>query len=382
MSNTFFQGLETNLRRLSDYLQSDCNSNGLHIIGGVNSRVIWPDIIRIAAIFAVIMLHAASEGFKGQFGATTFSWQVCNIYNSLCRFCVPVFVMVSGVFLLNPKKEYGINKLFCKKLLRIVTAYLFWAFFYAVIGCAGRWNNGWTRDDLHLFFFYLYNGHYHMWFLFMISGLYIITPILRQIVKNETITFYFLVLWLVWGTIKMIELLPHTRILSDTVKQFDVNLVAGFSGYFMWGYWLLQHRLPPVARKSIYLLGILSALGTAGMNGALGFMLNRTGSWLYEYTFPNVFLMATAVFVFCQYYFQDRSFSPKCQKGIALVGKWSFGIYLVHAFFLEYFEKVGFPHFFCHPIVSVPVTSIVCFSASLATVFFLSKIPVINKYIM
>ena len=292
--------------------------------------------------------------------------------------------MVSGLFLLNPYREYGLRKLFCEKILRIMTAYLFWAIFYTVFSIIegeSQWKGGSIQDYAIIFVMNIIQGRFHMWFLFMITGLYLVTPILRQIVKNEKVTIYFLILWLVFGILnKLGHLPPAHRILALTTDRMEVRLVIGFSGYFLWGYYLSRLQLPPLTRKIIYIAGILAAIGTIGLNWIIGYKLDKTGEWMYDNYSPNIFLMTTAVFVFCQYFFQNRHLSQNWQKIISLVGKWSFGIYLVHIFYLDLFDIIGLSNFSCHPIVSIPLLTIACFFASLATVFFLSKIPVVNKY--
>lgn len=127
-------------------------------------------------------------------------------------------------------------------------------------------------------------------------------------------------------------------------------------------------------------MGLLAAIGTVVLNGLAGYHFNVAGTWMYSNLLPNVLMMATAVFVFCQYHFQDGQLSTQWQKRIGLFGRWSFGIYLVHAFFLENLHRVGLPHFFSHPIVSIPITTLVVFFASLAVVSIMDKIPILNKY--
>lgn len=74
------------------------------------AREVWTDLIRIVAVFAVIVLHAAAAGFYGRFAVDSNLFQVCNFYNSLVRFCVPVFIMISGRYLLDENREYSLKK--------------------------------------------------------------------------------------------------------------------------------------------------------------------------------------------------------------------------------------------------------------------------------
>ena len=360
--------------------------NGQTRTTGHAPRAIWPDAARIMAVFAMIVMHAAAPGF-GRFGARTVFWQVCNLYDSLARFCVPVFVMVSGMFLLSPEKDYGLKKLYFSKIARMATAYLFWAAFYSTVSlvaavAGGKGSGG--RDCVCEFARGMLEGRYHLWFLFMISGLYMATPFLRPIARDGKLSVYFLALGLVFvhGTNTLALFPPMRHVLDMTVNRMHLHPVAGYPCYFLLGHWLSRRELAPVARKAIYLAGILSALGTATLNGLAGYHFDVPGTWLYDDMLPNVLLMAVAVFVFCRYRFQGKRLSPRWQRRIGLAGRWSFGIYLVHLFFLANLPRVGLPLFFCHPIVSIPVVSVVVFSASLAAVSVLDKIPVLNKYAM
>jgi len=71
-----------------------------------NGRVIKYDVLRIVAAFAVVFLHCSSQRFYDTFPST--EWEVRNIYDSFVRWCVPIFVMVSGALFLDAKKKLGL----------------------------------------------------------------------------------------------------------------------------------------------------------------------------------------------------------------------------------------------------------------------------------
>ena len=225
-----------------------------------------------------------------------------------------------------------------------------------------------------------------MWFLGMIYGLYLITPFLRRIAEDEKLTDYFLLLFTVLVfTSGVLSLTPQSEV-RDWLRMFvdclEVKFVVGFSGYFVWGYRLASLRLSPAARKWIYLSGIAGAVVSAAGNGVLAYTMDQIGTWVYDSMMPNVFLTSTAVFVFCRYNLTGERLSARGRNLVGTVGKWSFGIYLSHVFFLEHLSRVGLPNFFCHPALSVPITSLAVFFCSLALVFLLSKIPGLNKYVI
>lgn len=363
-------------------MKSDTNGND-------GQREIWPDIIRIVAVFAVIVLHTGVEHFY-RIDTRTAAWQICNLYESLVRFCVPVFLMVSGRFLMDPAREYTLKKLYGVKILRLATAYLFWSVFYVI---TDHWFALKYGADVKLscsvFFREVVAGKYHLWFLPVMAGLYMVTPVLRHIVGSERVTVYFLALSLVFVfAVNTLDVIPFFHdTFTPEINRLQVKLAAGFSGYFVLGFWLARHRLKPAARKGICLAGLLAVLATAVINGVIGYRLHRPGEWMFGTLTLNTLLASAAFFVFCQDRFQDWRPSPGPRKLIAMLGKWSFGIYLVLLFFLAALNyilirlDVYFP-VYSYPLVSIPITSAVVFSASAVSVFVLDRIPILNKYII
>ena len=63
------------------------------------NRIFYLDLLKGVSIFFVVLLHTAGLGLSmTQIGS--FTWQVCNVFDSLSRFVVPVFVMISGALVL------------------------------------------------------------------------------------------------------------------------------------------------------------------------------------------------------------------------------------------------------------------------------------------
>ena len=77
-------------------------------------RILYFDYLRILAMFAVMLLHVASQ-FWYTTPTNTTEWQVCNIYDSLARFGVPIFVMISGALFLGKKRP--IKRIYQKNIL-------------------------------------------------------------------------------------------------------------------------------------------------------------------------------------------------------------------------------------------------------------------------
>jgi len=118
----------------------------------------------------------------------SFTWDVFNFFESLTRFTVPVFVMISGSLFLNNSMNITVKNLYKKNILRLVTAYIGWSFIYAVCLHIGSWNG------IRSFVVDVINGYYHMWFVPMMIGLYILVPVLRMITADKKVMQYFIVI--------------------------------------------------------------------------------------------------------------------------------------------------------------------------------------------
>ena len=341
-------------------------------------REIWPDLLRIIAAFSVIFLHTACSRFwQMNYSPLSTEFQFCNIYSGISRWNVPVFVMISGMFFLDPHKEYSLKKLYFNKIFRIATAYLVWAIFY---GLVQQYHAHHAIHMKSLIKNIIFGGHYHLWFLFMLAGLYVATPVLRHVVKNEKVLIYFILLGFI--TVFCSNILSMMPVVGypwkSIIDRLDLKLFAGYSTYFLLGYWLTNHKPEKKQRTIIYVLGIFSVIATVVINSWLNIRFNKTRDYMFSNLYLNVFLTAVAVFVFFQNFFSERKFSEKQKKIIIELSRLSFGIYLVHAFVLEY--MIGMPRYFIHPAFAVPIISCVTFLISLAIVFCIDKIPFVRKY--
>ena len=138
------------------------------------------DLIRTFAIILVILLHASEETFPITAvvdQAAVVRWWSTTIYNSLSRECVPLFVMLSGALLLQSYKiEEPLKVFFKKRLLRIGLPWIFFGAAYFAWSYLVK-NNPVTFNSVAQGI--ATGPYYQFWFLYMLLGLYLITPLLR-----------------------------------------------------------------------------------------------------------------------------------------------------------------------------------------------------------
>lgn len=339
-------------------------------------RIWYWDILRIAAMVFLVIRHSATATFEfvPTLGA---DWWVCNVYGSLSAWMVPVFMMISGASFLDPGRNITIDRLYKRNIFRMLCAFFFWAVFYAF------YNTFSGQDLTDSFAEMVFQGHFHLWFLPMIIGMYILTPLLRTVTSNRRATYMITAVTAVTGVI--------VPFLQDMGWFLDNTLITGthhfgfFSSYvcfFFVGYLLHNIEITPGVRKVIYAVGILSTfivfVGT--------YLLTvRDGAHNEDMQADNnlfTALQGIAIFVFAKYRLSRTEFKAEHQKLILDISKLTFGVYMIHVVLLALLDKFGFSPLTYPAVYMIPMLILFVLPMSFFLSFLVGKIPLLGRYIV
>jgi surface polysaccharide O-acyltransferase-like enzyme len=357
-----------------------------------SNRNIYIDLLRIAATLGVIMLHTSASKWYDT-PVNTFNWQIMNMYDSLVRWTVPIFVMISGVFHLHKndtgfKDEMGI---IYKKVIRIICAIVFWGVLYNGLNLAGKYFI--KHEPITLYniikipgIIILGPAYYHLWFLYMLIGLYLLTPVLRCFMNNskrEHIE-YILILFFIVGTCIPFTngILNNFSIFNGKGIYFPVEELTGYIGYYFAGYYFANYELKEGIKASIYILAVLSLLFTIIGTAVISIYREEPTGSLYGYLLPHSMIASYGVFLFFRETFGKIRFSERKIRIISKISKDTFGIYLIHALILQVFGTIGLNTLIINPIISIPIISIIVIILSEIGTIIINKIPILNKYII
>ena len=344
------------------------------------------DALRVLAALAVVFIHVAARRWASK-DIDTIQWQASNFWDGVTRWAVPIFIMISGALMLNPEKKFSIKKLYSKNILRLVTAFAFWSLFYLLFNIfVLKQYRGFGHAVFEFF-----AGGFHMWFIYMIIGLYIVTPVLRLITQNKKMTEYFLIVGILFSFI-----LPGVKTLCSGWALATGNLIAsglasiigsitgsmrfqfaaGYVIYYVLGYWLFSNKTSKRMRLVYYVLGILGMILTFYYGQQVSMVTGKKWN-IFEERSPWIFMQAVALFVFAKYHLEKLGRS----KVIKFLAPLSFGIYLLHARMIDMLlmwviKGVQLNY------LTIPLVALASFVASVAVIWVISKIPIINKYIM
>ena len=278
-------------------------------------------------------------------------------------------------------KDIPIKKIYSKYVLRMLISFIVWSVVYAIFA------NGSILNKLSM----AVQGHYHMWFILMIIGLYMCVPIIRPIVNNNSIVRYFLLLaflfsFFIPSIMTLIKDFGSENIIKvanafySDVSSMQIRVVMGYVGYFVLGYYLEQISFTKKQRIVVYLLGLFGFAFTIGMSSIVSLKLQSECDHYYGYFMLNVLFEAIAVFTFFKYIKYNND---KLNNVIKHLSKYSFGVYLMHALILEQlYRRVGLTTLSFNPILSVVCISFIVFLVACVLSALLNHIPIVKKYIV
>ena len=347
---------------------------------GEKKIIYWADLIRMAAIYLMIVIHVSGQITTDWQKTPNGQWLIADIYGGIARVSVPLFFMISG-YLLLPRSE-ELKVFYSKRIPKILIPLLVWSLIYLGWYCGTHANTCTPRlvADLLL----VKGAYFHLWFLYSLLGIYLILPILRLIVRadpEKKLLWYFMLLWLLFQPILS---------LAHKLWNFDINLRAplagGFVGYFFLGYLLGEMTLtsPRVILSAVIwvLSTFVTILGTYLLTRATG----QFDGYFYDYVSIGVAFASPASFILLRWLSETNPFtSPRARALIRGLAISAFGVYLTHVIVMEvlsdWIPVVHINALMGNAIWSIPLVSTVIFLLSFLIVRVLQKIPIVKQIV-
>lgn len=324
------------------------------------------DAARWLAALAVVLLHCAAQAVSDADAYGSKDWLAANLYDSAVRWCVPVFVMVSGALMLNGDKPQDARQFYARRAARICAPLVFWTLFYLT------WRSllDWWDVGLMDFSFWprkIAEGapYYHLWYLYMIVGLYLFTPMIRALYHRSQPAARRL--W-VAGILGIAILDGLYRQALDTGQGFFLTWFLPYLGYFVAGRMIYDGELR-IPRPGLVL--ILSVLATAW--GVV--TLSEAGNlnlYFYDYFSVTVPFMSLAAF---QWIMNTPRLPP-----LSTLAPLTFGVYLIHPLFLDLVDRAG-PAITPNTAWNLPLQTLAVFGLSMACCWLLRRHPTTRKLV-
>ena len=289
--------------------------------------------IQVVCAFAVITLH--TNGAFWNFSATERYWVTANIIESVCFFAVPIFFMISGITLMNYQDKYSTKEYFHKRITKTLIPYIIWS----IIGVAylHLMNYQWAEMDIRWFIYGLLNGKIISiyWFFPPLFCIYLSMPMFAAIDKNkkEWVLKYLLAVGILVNTLApfIIKVMGE-----DILWPYNVSVVTGYLIWVVVGYVLYKYPPKLKTKCAIYTLAVVGLLLHICGTYILSMRDGQINSTYKGYNNLPSFMYSVGVFLFLTDIGKRLMTNKKVEKVICYIGKYTFAIYLMHWFVMNF----------------------------------------------
>lgn len=339
-------------------------------------RMVWVDNAKILAIFSVIFVHIATNVVIGVDNFNSSQWWIGNIYDALNRWPISVFIMLSGALLLSDGRAESIYVFYKKRAAKVLIPILFWSLFFLAWTYLKGMVKGNPPSLLSLAQSLLLGmPYYHMWFLYMIIGLYFVTPFIRILVRNTSKSelLFFVIVSLLMAAINKL----YGSLYDKNVVLF-INWFILYLPYFILGHLITISVFEP-NKKIVLLIFTLSVLLTA-----LGCFLLGKSNGLEKGVYFYHRLSITGIPMSISIMFLLKKMTTPILINVKVTSRFAslvLGIYLVHPVIIDVLKYYDIYALRFNVLISVPLISILVFITSAMLAWFISMTPYLKRII-
>ncbi len=304
------------------------------------------DLLRVLAMAAVVVIHTGGQATRVWHPGADWSTSLAAVLDQVARFCVPVFVLLSGFGLARRDQERNRRSstaiaeplwtFYAPRLLRTGLPLIVFSLAMLALRLC---QSGCSLQALATFPYQVLTGSadYHLYFLPIIIGCYLAYPLLRWVGPGWALTV--LVPWYV--------LLCQP---CDLLAGWIIDLQMGIPGWsplrylpwFAFGMWAATWSdapAPGMARKlTAWMLVLVAGIGVvweflAGMR-----IHGMQAEWIQHYSRISVTIYALAVWWWFRVHDQPLTqwlATPARTAWLARFAAWSFAVFLIHPWILR-----------------------------------------------
>lgn len=350
-------------------------------------RIKWLDIARTLAILLVILNHAVELTYSfsldgwNQYSASENFFKI--LLFSLGRLGVPLFLAISGVLLLNKRfcSKENILSFYHRNLVPLIISSTIWSLFYFIF-LYFYYGERYTWLRLIKGILFMENIPIaHMWYIPMITGIYVTLPFLAYILQTFPIHSFYLPIGI---SFLSFVLLPSINVFLSVFNVenifffLDVSFLGGVYGlYMVCGYFIEKGVFARFHAKILFILCGISLLFTIW---AQFFSYQHNYMFNTWYSFIGIF--SGGIFLFelirrCM----NLKLSPMLNNLCTYLSKISLALYYLHMPVLMNLKKFLFFKS-THYLLNVIILWLLGGGISIVIIALLSNIKLIRKYIL
>ncbi len=363
-------------------------------------KQLQPELLRCLAILLVVLVHVTSEPlhlWREDLGAF---FPIYTLAYTLGHLGVPIFLMISGALLCNQKRNISLKKLYGRMIPRILLPLIFWGYIFSLME---QWFSlrTFTGSMLLTALLHVLNGDSwtHLWYLYMLIGLYLLLPILRFTANGlkRSQKRYLIGVLLFLGSV-----LPTL----NRIEALDISLYQPaplcYITMFLLGYFLADYaesresetRSGKTAEKPAGHPALAQTAGTKIIAaGSLSliilvvycFLADVQSKTAYQQMaqYHNLFIILTSAAIF----YAVWKYCGSCpysliRRWVMSLGECSFGIYLLHPVILNLaYKALSITPDRMHPLLSLLLLWLPVILGCHLLVWLMKQVPIIKKMV-
>ena len=356
----------------------------------MNQRVVFLDFIRVFACLLVIVVHA-SENFYGVTGLGSMAgpqsfleseadrlW--VSVYDGFARMSVPLFIIVSAYLLVPLKEGQSMWQFYKRRAERVLLPFACFMVLYSVLPLLWGGTDAATAiADLKHLPLNFPTLAAHFWFMYPLIGLYLFMPIISAWLKTASAREerFFIGLFLVS------TLMPYlNHFVGEVWGQCfwnDFHMLWYFSGYL--GYLVLAHyirvHLSWTTKQRFWrglvmmVVGAVTTIYSFYVQAVPG-IVHSTPVVELGWAFCTINCVALTAGAFLMFSCISLDKTP---RWVADLSKMSYGIYLIHIFWIGMWVTLFKETFALGSGLAIPAITIVTFLCSYISVKLISYLP-------
>lgn len=360
-------------------------------------RTFYLDLVRVIAIVSITLNHAVNRSYRnyqGQMKEYLAIPLVSTLFKTLITVLshigVPLFLMITGVLILNKKMEDGndLKRFYKHNLLSLfITAEIWYILFYwYLVLDRGIQKIGWLKAIDGMFSTMLFQNQTTMdcmWYMPMILCVYATLPFAIMVKdklansKEKLLSLPMVLLFLTTMVMPFVSNLLKLLGLEGLKSPFEDNhLFSFYYIYIIVGYLIGKGLLNKLSTRSVALV--------AGGSFVICcvyqlWAYSRPENYLVAYDFPLMPVCAGFLFELVR---RGADRLKKVQKPVTYISRIAFGIYFVHILVMTELVKIlnRYAPAMFRPVRLLTLEA-VSVGLSIVVIFLLSRIKVFRKYL-
>lgn len=346
-----------------------------------SKRIFYFDALRAMAIIGIIFCHVSVLFVLNNLDNSNL--YIAAFFDCLRDFSIPIFVMLSGILLINRNETFTV--FFKKRFSRLLIPFIFWVLIYII------YTSDFTLTNItNILFGKSGTLGVTFWFVWMIILMYIGIFAINKIIaykKNSIVNFDKKFIYL----LTLISLIYFAIIHCGLFNPYTDKLIyfASFITYIIIGYFLANTNWVCSRVNNKILIVLTFAISIVlYLYYICCFVVPRSmasHSFVYLGYF-SLLLLALSVNMFLVFKFSSKTkIFSKIENSllgefIVLVSKYSFGIYLVHYLIINILKNNLLTHISNpNPLVGIILLVAITFIISMTILWILTNIPYLNK---